>query len=345
MSKRIIICCDGTWNKPQKRGKNGSETNVVKIHDAVNIEGENKFKQLPYYDKGIGADGTWIKRVYQGATGSGISENILEAYQFLIDNYEPDDKLFFFGFSRGAFTVRSLAGLIRNSGILRKDAESMKNRAYELYKSRDLSTHPDAIQPVLFRKAFAVQDIVPIRFIGVWDTVGSLGNPLFINNIFSKLSISVMMNSFHDTDLSSTIDYAYQALAVDEKRRNFKPTVWRRQEKSTAQVLEQVWFVGSHSNIGGGCGTTGLSNITLKWMADKAKALGLELDDIPMPIDETEKPENSWKGFYRLICKYYRPVGRIKNGNESLDGSVTRRLADDAEYRPKNLKYFYPEAT
>lgn len=342
MSKRIIICCDGTWNSPKKIDKEHSVTNVVKIRRAIKAEGSDKMSQLPYYDEGVGASGSWYKRIYEGATGSGISKNILQAYKFLIDNYEPGDKLFLFGFSRGAFTVRSLAGLIRNSGILQKDSAAMIDKAYELYKSRDLSTHPDAIQPILFRKSFAVQDITPVRFIGVWDTVGSLGNPLFVNNVLSKYSLSIRMNNFHDTDLSSTVDYAYQALAIDEKRRNFKPTVWRKQEKSGDQVLEQVWFVGVHSNIGGGYKSTVLSDIALRWMADKAASLGLGLEDIPTVPYKLVEPDKSWKGFYRLIPKYYRPIGRLRDGNESLDDSVMKRLEAESDYRPKNLKYYFP---
>jgi len=159
--------------------------------------------------------------------------------------------LYFFGFSRGAFTVRSLAGLVRNSGILRREEISMAEKAYKLYKSKKSSTHPKAIEATLFRKTFAVQDKTPIKFIGVWDTVGSLGNPLLINDILSKLSISVWMNSFHDTELSSIVENAYQAFAIDEYRRNFKATVWQKQDNSVKQTLEQAWFVGSHSNIGG----------------------------------------------------------------------------------------------
>ena len=341
--KRIIILCDGTWNTPDKTEEGiPCMTNVVKVAEAIKSVAEDEIKQITYYDPGVGTSGIWLKRVFDGATGTGISKNILEAYRFLIMNYEIGDELFLFGFSRGAFTVRSLAGLIRNSGMLRLDAISMIEKAYKLYKSRNKATHPRSIEATLFRKTYAAQDKIPIKFIGVWDTVGSLGNPLFINNIFSKLSFSVMGNKFHDTDLSTTINNAFQALAIDEKRRNFKATLWQQPEKSTNQTLEQVWFIGVHSNIGGGYPTTGLSDIALEWMVNKAEMCGLSVGKIPTHIDETEKPENSLKGFYRLIPKYYRPIGQSKNGNEALHDSVRRRLKEDKSYRPKNLKSFFP---
>jgi uncharacterized protein (DUF2235 family) len=343
--KRIIICCDGTWNtlKKMKDGKL-CLTNVVKIKDAIEPKDKNDILQIPYYDEGIGTSGSKLKQIFDGATGTGISENILEAYKFLIMNYEIGDELFFFGFSRGAFTVRSLVGLVRNSGILQRDSISMVDKAYKLYKSRDLPTHPRAIEPTLFRKTFAVHDKVPVKFIGVWDTVGALGNPLFINNIFSTLSISVMVNSFHDTELSSIVENAFQALAVDEKRRNFKATIWQQQASSTKQLIEQVWFVGVHSNIGGGYLSTELSDIALDWMVNKAKSLGLGLGVITSPGPDAYKAavENSRKWFYRLIPKYYRPIGRIKSGNESLHDSVIMRLKNGSNYRPKNLNYFFP---
>ena len=336
--KRIIICCDGTWNSPDKtEGDILCQTNIVKIAQAIKDISEDGVRQLTYYDPGIGTSGGKLKRIIDGATGSGISKNILDAYKFLIMNYEIGDELFLFGFSRGAFTVRSLGGLIRNSGILRSNLIFMVDKAYKLYKSRSPSTHPRANEATLFRKTYAVKDKVSIKFIGVWDTVGSLGNPLFINSALSKLSFSVMGNRFHDTDLSSTVNNAYQALAIDEKRRNFKATLWQQQVSSANQLLEQVWFVGVHSNIGGGYPTTGLSDTALEWMINKAKLCGLSLGEIVIKPNFMEGPEISWKGFYKLLPRYYRPIGKSSNGNESVHDSVSERYERDAEYRPKNL--------
>jgi uncharacterized protein (DUF2235 family) len=341
--KRIVILCDGTWNSPDKiTGGKPCQTNIVKIAQAVKEVADDNVQQLTYYDPGIGTSGVKLKKLFNGATGAGISKNILEAYKYLIIHYEIGDELFLFGFSRGAFTVRSLAGLIRNSGILRPDAILMVDKAYKLYKSRSPLSHPRANEATLFRKTYAVRDKVPIKFIGVWDTVGSLGNPLFINNVFSKLSFSVLGNRFHDTDLSSTVNNAFQALAIDETRRNFKATLWQQQATSIHQILEQVWFIGVHSNIGGGYPSTGLSDVALEWMISKADSCGLSLEPIPIKSNPMEVPERSWKGFYKLTPRYYRPIGKSENGNESLHNSVIERLKIDNKYRPKNLGDYFP---
>lgn len=336
--KRIIICCDGTWNTPDKN-KDGVplQTNVVKIAQAVKPVSDFGIQQLTYYNSGVGTTGTVFRKIFDGATGSGISTNIREAYRFIILNYELGDELFFFGFSRGAFTVRSLCGLIRNSGILRKDSLDMIDRAYKLYKSRSSSTHPKEREATLFRKTYAVADKVPIKFIGVWDTVGSLGNPLVINTILSKISPVTLSNSFHDTELSSIVDNAFHALAIDEKRRSFKPAVWIKQPDSTNQHVEQQWFIGAHSNIGGGYPSTALSDIALEWMIEKAESCKLDLDIVETTPNYLKSPDESWKGFYKIIPKLYRPIGKVKNSFEELHNSVNRRYEEDPDYRPKNL--------
>ena len=143
--KRIIICCDGTWNTPDKT-ENGIPcyTNVVKVAQAVKPFADDGIQQLTYYDLGVGSRGFILQRIFDGATGSGISKNILKAYRYVLQNYRLNDELFFFGFSRGAFTVRSLAGLIRNSGILKSDDPDLIKRAYNLYRSRSPLSHPRA---------------------------------------------------------------------------------------------------------------------------------------------------------------------------------------------------------
>ena len=225
--KRIAIFCDGTWNTPDENvdGKL-CQTNVVKMANALSATSADGKQQLLYYDTGIGSDGNKIRRIFDGATGNGISENILEAYRFVIKNYEAGDELFFLGFSRGAFTVRSLSGLIRNSGILKVENIDKVDKAYHIYKSRRPEHQPREVEATLFRKTFAVSEKTKIKFIGVWDTVGSLGNPLMLNGILSK------KNGFHDTDLSTRVENAFHALAVDEKRENFEATLWHQQKQS-----------------------------------------------------------------------------------------------------------------
>lgn len=339
--KRIVICCDGTWNAPDKQeGGVPITTNVVKAAQAIREKDNQGTRQLMYYDPGVGTSGSWFKRVYDGATGGGLSRNILEAYRYLICNYEKGDELFFLGFSRGAFTVRSLVGLIRNSGILLPRHIFMLKQAFKLYRSGRKSTHPKEKEATLFRRTYSVTDITSVKFIGVWDTVGALGNPLLLNGILSR------RYRFHDTDLSSTVENAYQALAIDEKRRHFKATLWHQQEHAKGrQTLEQLWFAGVHSNVGGGYARTGLSDIALAWLYDKARASGLEYDTIPIQPDPLQAREESRRGFYRLIPPYYRPLAKEEPNRgpafEALHPSVLERYQKDPSYRPKNLEDYF----
>lgn len=338
--KRIVICCDGTWNSPDEQQKGiPCPTNVAKIGDAVKPIADDGVAQSMYYDPGIGTGGTFLQRAYDGATGKGLSHNILEAFRYLISTYQPEDELYSFGFSRGAFTVRSLAGLIRNCGILRRDAGDRVDRAFALYRSRASATHPKEREATLFRRTYAVSDVAPIKFIGVWDTVGALGNPLIVKECLGR------RNMFHDTDLSSHVEHAYQALAIDEKRRNFEAALWHQPRQAEHQVLEQVWFVGVHSNIGGGCLHAGLSDIALQWMLSKAGDCGLGLAAVDARPDYLESGEESWKGFYRLRSRFYRPIAAPFPDKgptyESLHASVMQRYRQDPSYRPVNLEDYF----
>ena len=338
--KRIAIFCDGTWNTPDETvdGKL-CQTNVVKMASALLPFSADGKKQLLYYDTGVGSTGGLLRRIFDGATGTGISENVLQAYRFIIKNYNPGDDLYFFGFSRGAFTVRSLAGLIRNSGILKPENMDQLQNAYQIYKSRKPEHQPREVEATLFRKTFAVADISKIKFIGVWDTVGSLGNPLLLNGILSR------RNGFHDTKLSTSVEHAFQALAIDEKRRNFVATLWNQQQNAKGQLLEQVWFPGVHSDVGGGYPDSGLSDLALEWMHEKAENCNLEFEDIPVNPDPKAKMHESYTGFYKLQHPLFRPIEIIDPSrgetNESLHPSVVERFKNDPSYRPKNLvKYF-----
>ncbi len=340
--KRIAIFCDGTWNTPDENvdGKL-CQTNVVKMANALSALSADMIPQLLYYDTGIGSEGNLLNRIFDGATGTGISENILQAYRFIIKNYEFGDELFFFGFSRGAFTVRSLAGLIRNSGILKGENIDKVDKAYRLYKSRKPQHQPREVEATLFRKTFAVSETTKIKFIGVWDTVGALGNPLVLNGILSK------KNGFHDTDLSTRIENAFHALAIDEKRKNFEATLWHQQKDAGDQVLEQVWFQGVHADVGGSYVESGLSDIALNWMLDKAQRCNLQFDPIEINPDALSKRHESYTGFYKLQPPLYRRMG-VKDPtkgktNESVHPSVIERYQCDTTYRPENLVTYFNE--
>lgn len=333
--KRIAVFCDGTWNRPDSMEDGVPvQTNVVRLARSLAQEGGDGARQRLYYDPGIGTSGSVFRRWFDGATGSGISKNILQAYRFLIGTYEPGDEIYLFGYSRGAFTVRSLAGLIRNCGILRRDATHRVDDAYELYRARSDLSSPRAEESVLFRRSNAVEDVSPIHFIGVWDTVGSLGNPLLLNGFLSR------RNRFHDTQLSSKVRSAYHALAIDEKRLHFKPTLWHQSRPVEGQTLEQVWFVGAHGSVGGGLVRRGLSDIALAWMKMKAEASGLAFEALTLEPNYLQPPSDSKRGIYRLLKDHHRPILRADARGEkyeSIHESVIRRYNDDPEYRPPNL--------
>lgn len=336
--KRIVIFCDGTWNTPdeQEDGK-PCQTNVVKLANALRTHSDDGIEQKLYYDIGIGAEGSKLKRIFDGATGTGISANILQAYTFIIQNYQPGDELFFFGFSRGAFTVRSIVGLIRNSGMLDQKYIDKTEQAYNLYRSRYPSVHPRSEEATLFRKSFAVEESTKIKFIGVWDTVGALGNPLR----FRGRGLFARANQFHDTEISSKIENAFHALAIDEKRKNFQATLWHQKQKVEGQRLEQVWFPGVHSDVGGGYPETSLSDIALLWLKEKAEQCHLtfqKLDTAPNAMGLRHKSMN-W--LYRLVGTFHRPIDLSdpKKGAtyETVHPSAIERYKQNKAYRPKNL--------
>lgn len=347
MKKRIVICCDGTWNTPDKTERGlPCPTNVVHIAEALPRTAADGTRQLLYYDIGVGTTGSRWQRIIDGATGRGLSHNIHEAYEYLVHNYQPGDELFLFGFSRGAFTVRSLAGLVRKCGILRPEAMHRLEFAIEFYRTRGDVTEPKEKEATLFRRTYAVEDRTRVRFIGVWDTVGALGNPLLLKGFRSK-------HRFHDLRLSSSVDHAYQALAIDERRRHFRPALWEQQPgaRDDGQVLEQRWFAGAHSNVGGGYTERELSDVALQWMAERAHGCGLELLASGLPAPPGSGPlaldpararvGDSRRGFYRLIPPYHRPIGAHPASNESVDDSVRALFRARNDYRPPRLvRYF-----
>jgi uncharacterized protein (DUF2235 family) len=274
MPKHLIVCCDGTWNTAyQSRNGNPCPSNVTRLALSIAANGSDGHSQFGYYHPGVGTK-RW-DHLRGGAFGVGLSANVIGAYHFLIDNYEPGDDLYFFGFSRGAFTVRSVAGLVRNCGILRPENRDRITDAYRLYRNKD--DKPSGMPSTLFRSGFSYEPT--IEFIGAWDTVGALGVPPVWPGILHPILNRVNKRwSFHDTELSSHVHGAYQALAIDERRRAFKPTLWKKQPGAT-QVVEQVWFAGVHCDVGGGMADSSLSDLALLWMVKKAQHHGLAFKD------------------------------------------------------------------
>jgi uncharacterized protein (DUF2235 family) len=353
--KRLIVCCDGTWNKPEQlQGGLLAPTNVSKLALAIAREDDQGTRQLVHYQRGVGTR-AWEK-LRGGALGIGLSRNVRESYAFLVENYGPGDELFFFGFSRGAFTARSLGGLVRNSGILLSHHRARIDDAYRLYRSPDKDTAPASLEADMFRRLYS-HPLPEIEFIGVWDTVGALGIP---ERPFLPSRL-VKRWSFHDTKLSSHVRCAYHALAIDERRGMFEPALWVQQDHAPAdQKLEQVWFAGAHCDIGGGYADTGLSDIALLWMVGKARECGLAIDPdrlvaVAKPDDDLrragvqvaprfrQEPHDSMTRFYRLLGVLDRRLSDKKRtlvDGLAVASSAARRHREIPGYDPPGLGDF-----
>lgn len=348
MSKRLVVCCDGTWNFPDQQ----SPTNVTKVALAVAPADSAGTEQRTFYHRGVGSRRR--ERMLGGAFGFGLSRDVCDVYRFLVQNYAPGDELFFFGFSRGAFTARSVVGLVRNAGILRQEHVDRIGEAYALYRSRTSTDNARGRAATLFRCSYSYQP--RIRFVGVWDTVGALGIPLDGLRLISLLN---RRWQFHDTELSTSVDAAYQALAIDEKRGPFKPALWKTKEDAVGQHVEQVWFPGVHSDVGGGYPDHRLSDIALLWMVDRARNWGLEFrEDAFMHARPSEAERDrrdvvrtcTWvepnslgefhesrTGMYRLIAPFHRNPDFSESTCQSIASSAVKRHGQDPGYAPANF--------
>lgn len=354
--RRLVVCADGTWNDDDDKN-GGHPTNVVRLAKAVVPTDARGTAQIVYYHKGVGTGGWW-DRMTGGAFGSGISRNIKACYEFLVREYAPGDELFFFGFSRGAYTVRSLAGLVRNAGILRPEHVGRVDEAYALYRDRSDATHPGADASVHFRAQYAHD--ATITCLGVWDTVGALGVP----TRGPVGWVSRQRHGFHDVTLSSRVRNAFHAVAIDERRGPFAPTLWRVRHDDPACAspdwrVEQRWFAGVHSNVGGGYPDCGLSNLALRWMTDRATQCGLALapgfrEQLDAECDCGGELYDSMGRMYKVLGAHVRAIDEATPEGtppapvrtyEDVDSSVVERHAR-ARYAPDNfLRYWrrYPD--
>lgn len=243
--RNLIYLCDGTWQSP----KNDRKTNVWKTAVSVDIGDDQVLK----YDPGVGT--SW-PRITGGLFGAGLVDNILEGYRWICEHYIPGDHIYLFGFSRGAYTARWIAGMIGTVGLA-VQASHIK-LAWDVMKRQN---------PVEMSAWWAAgrAERANVHFIGVWDTVGAHGVPIGMNRLFAP--------KFPDCILGQHVTHARHALAEDEQRRSFQPCLWVNPPDPR---IVQMWFPGWHSDVGGG-GTEGLSDITLRWMMREAMAAGLRL--------------------------------------------------------------------
>lgn len=286
--KNIVLCSDGTGNRGGKiRG-----TNVWRIYSAVDracrLPSPGGPQQIAFYDEGVGSDDFKLVKLLGGAVGWGLKRNIRELYTYLVKNYERDDRIYLFGFSRGAFTVRALAGLVCRVGLvdrhqcaddveLRRQVRAAVNAYRWYYRNPGKSLDPRVAALKLLRNDDPERSVrkIPIRFIGVWDTVDAVGLPFDELNWLLEL---VYPYKFKTRQLDPSVRHGCHALSIDDARRTFHPVMWDEQGESGGRI-EQVWFAGVHSNVGGGYRRDEMALVALNWMMAKASAHGLRFKE------------------------------------------------------------------
>ena len=323
MSKRIVFCADGTWDN------SGKNTNVYRIYKAMATAAD----QVPYYDDGVGADGTPVDQLAGGAFGASIFQKIKDGYSKIAQVYSAGDAVFLFGFSRGAYTARSLAGMIAVCGLPTKDfSDAVVETAFTAYRDEEN-------RAVLLDQLNANCEMsdAKLKMVGVWDTVGALGIPAVIGKV------DPIAFGFLDTSLHPDVLNAYHAIAIDERRAQFPATMWTG-PFADGQTVEQVYFAGVHCDVGGSYpddpSGTALSDITFAWMMSKAVALGLAFDPgvlaayaLPVnPVWSLDTKHESWNVIWGI------PKNRSVASDAWIADSVRIRISNENSYDPCNLR-------
>lgn len=290
--KNIVLCADGTGNI----GGETPDSNVYRVYKMVELH-DAEFEQVKFYDNGVGTAKNKYWRAISGAFGGGFKSNVCDLYQFLARSYDPGDRIYLFGFSRGAATVRAFSGFIATCGLidgrdlsqdlLRKRTEE----AYEAYKAARGPKKPEKADQMRQPREGYSHGVPPVEALCVWDSVAALGLPQnfkvlglviwFVNFLFAMLEKAVdwvLPHRFHNYELTENVRHAFHAIAIDDERLTFQPMVWD-ETLSPKTHVEQVWFAGAHSNVGGGYARNGLSSVALLWMMVRVEKLGLHFED------------------------------------------------------------------
>jgi uncharacterized protein (DUF2235 family) len=304
--KNLILLSDGTGNSAAKLHK----TNVWRVYRALDL---SKDDQLAEYDDGVGTSSLRPLALIGGAFGVGLARNVRHLYAFLSRNYRglPGEKVFAFGFSRGAYTIRMLIGLVRNQGLVDPELPEQTFqreilRRWDAFRSerfrflRMMPKEPKHLDEV--KKEGHVPDF---EFVGLWDTVSAYGLP--IDELQRAIDLYIYPFSFSDRRVCDIVKCAYHALSLDDERRTFHPILWDESDAGDRARLQQVWFPGVHANIGGGYPKDGLAYVSLEWMVRKAKSLGLrfivaDFKEIAQQVDAQDNMYNSRAG----LAGYYR---------------------------------------
>lgn len=337
MTKRIVIFAGGTWIR-RLDASDPECTNVFRICEfledqdqvGIAINGIGVINQIGI--GGIYERGTWSK-LKAAATGYGITAKIENLYASLVDHYAPGDLIYMFGFSRGAYLLRSLAGMINACGIVRKEGKhehAKKSEAFRCYKKGNEDQ----------QKAFREKHSYPpatIQMLGLFDTVKALGLPwAWVENL------NPFDSNFHQIEINPLIRTVYHALAIDENRESFLPTPFDKDRKNDDQILEEVWFSGSHSDVGGGFRSRGLADISLAWMIRNAKDQGLRFkEETSSSLRENAFEDPLHDPRKRLWWLYTRATRDIEKSKNTLVAETVqqraRSLTVGPEYSPINL--------
>jgi len=363
MAKHIVILSDGTGNTAVK----GRGTNVFKMFESIDLNAHRFDPQLApqvaIYDDGVGTESFKPLKMIAGATGYGLSRNVKQLYKELCRVYDPGDRIFLFGFSRGAFTVRTLAGLICACGIVNaraqptaSDFEQIVRMAYKTYRERYRTAlmklflgEPSRDAAKQFKAQCCHGIDTKIAFIGVWDTVDAVGLPFHLGDMINTL---IYRFKFPDRQLSSQVERAYHALAIDDERHSFHPLLWEEAgSRHENQIVEQAWFAGAHSNVGGGYPKQGMSLVALDWMMQKAAEADLRFVDADRTFyrehanvdDKLYDPRAGLGIFYRWKARDITAICRDNGVEPAVHLSVLERIAHGTDdYGPGNLP---PNAT
>ncbi|MGO8499869.1 DUF2235 domain-containing protein [Rhizobium leguminosarum] len=325
MARNIYVLLDGTWNDAEAVGK---QTNIYRLRQLIlagyREQGKEPTKDdlqdtsrpdVLFYERGVGTG--FLDRFRGGAFGIGLARNIRRAYRFLSEHYTPGDSVFIFGFSRGAFTARSLIGMIGAAGLLERTncSPNLEAAVWDYYR-----THPHDRQPAardLLQRYVLKESDFKVSCLGLFDTVGALGIPVRQLWRFNR-----DLYQFHNVDLSPLVSVALHALAIDEHREAFEPSIWRNLILPLrAGHVEQTWFAGSHSDVGGGNIDTSkkkhpeAEDISLDWMIRRVKAFNPQFKARILiagkhDFDARELAlRNARAGFYCLFSKALRTIG------------------------------------
>ncbi len=318
--KNLVFLCDGTANELAPHptiGKKNPATNVGHLYRRLSQSAD----QVARYEPGVGTFsafgvnnagwiGVWMGKLF----GYGLDENMANGYRFLMEHYEPGDRIFLFGFSRGAYAVRALSGMLETCGLLERRHAHRLREVAQLYAHKD--RHEEA---AIFREHFS-QDVT-VHFMGVWDTVDSLGY-LYQNR------------KFFTGELSPIVTHGYHALAIDEKRPKFEPLLWDESRIRPHQTIVQTWFRGAHADVGGGYKDRRLAEVSLQWMSDHAEREGLDLKPgvaVPQPPDPSAPIHRPWLSFGGRILQLLHLGNRprvVPEGAESRPSVAPTGVAE-----------------